>query len=76
MTTPCLERDPELWFSPEPADIKAAQSACGGCPQRFECLQGALDRREVWGVWGGAILRNGHITKRKPSRHVPLGAAS
>jgi hypothetical protein len=24
-----------------------------GCPLRVDCLNAAIDRREVWGVWGG-----------------------
>lgn len=67
-STPCRENDPDLWFSAEPADIDHARHLCGTCPAWRECLQGALDRREPFGVWGGAILRDGKVTKRKPSR--------
>lgn len=41
------------FFSDEPAEIQSAKDICGVCPVRFECLQSALDNKEVWGVWGG-----------------------
>lgn len=34
-------------------------SLCLGCPLRAPCLQGAIERREPWGVWGGQVFRRG-----------------
>ena len=47
---PCTE-DPELFFAEAPADVEAAKALCQGCRARAECLEGALERREPWGVW-------------------------
>ncbi|MET8204410.1 WhiB family transcriptional regulator, partial [Micromonospora taraxaci] len=30
---------------------------CGDCPLRVECLAGAVERAEPWGVWGGEARR-------------------
>lgn len=30
-----------------------AESFCSRCPVTFECLQGALSRKERFGTWGG-----------------------
>jgi WhiB family transcriptional regulator, redox-sensing transcriptional regulator len=43
---------------------------CADCQARAACLDGALQRREPWGVWGGELLLNGVVvgTKRRPGR--------
>ena len=58
-------------------DIEVAKALCGTCPVQPECLAGALERREPWGVWGGQIFSGGRIltTKRRPGRPPP-GPAS
>lgn len=33
---------------------KKARRACGDCPIRTACLNGAIERREPHGTWGGA----------------------
>lgn len=50
---PCHDNDAELWFAETPEGVEFAKALCGTCPARAECLAGALDRREPWGVWGG-----------------------
>lgn len=59
-----------LFFSEELQDIAHAKSICSECPVIAECLQGALERREPWGVWGGQLFLNGRIlaTKRRRGR--------
>lgn len=71
---PCRENDPELWFSDTVADAFVAQRLCMGCPVRLACLQGALDRKEPWGVWGGVWVHNGQPLARRiivGKRRVP-----
>jgi WhiB family redox-sensing transcriptional regulator len=67
---PCRE-DPELFFAEAPADVEAAKALCKDCRARPECLAGALDRREPWGVWGGELLLRGTIVPRKRPRGRP-----
>lgn len=68
---PCRTNDPELFFAESPADVELAKSLCGPCPVRSECLIGALERREPWGVWGGELLVAGVVVARKRPRGRP-----
>jgi WhiB family redox-sensing transcriptional regulator len=68
---PCRVNDPELWFAESPADVEFAKSLCQACPVRQECLAGALDRREPWGVWGGQLFIAGVVVPRKRPRGRP-----
>ena len=61
----------DLFFSERPADLEQAKSLCAGCPLIDECRQGALDRAEPWGVWGGAIFDAGRIIAVKRGRGRP-----
>jgi WhiB family transcriptional regulator, redox-sensing transcriptional regulator len=67
---PCTE-DPELFFAEAPSDVEAAKELCQGCRIRAACLQGALERREPWGVWGGELLLRGVVVPRKRPRGRP-----
>jgi WhiB family redox-sensing transcriptional regulator len=67
---PCTE-DPELFFAESPEDVEAAKALCQGCRARATCLEGALERREPWGVWGGELLLRGTVVPRKRPRGRP-----
>jgi WhiB family redox-sensing transcriptional regulator len=43
----------EWFFSKEPKEKYAAKNLCFSCPVRKECLQWALEHRQIWGIWGG-----------------------
>ena len=67
-----------VFFSQDRKVIDQAKAICAGCPRREPCLEGALERREPWGVWGGELFRNGHVVtnrKRRP-RHQRVAAES
>ncbi len=68
---PCRSNDPELFFAESPADVELAKALCRSCPVRNECLSGALERREPWGVWGGELLVQGAVVARKRPRGRP-----
>jgi WhiB family transcriptional regulator, redox-sensing transcriptional regulator len=59
-----------LFFSERLQDIARAKRMCATCPVMTSCLEGALVRREPWGVWGGQLFQNGRIlaTKRRRGR--------
>ncbi len=50
-----------VFFSEELQDIAAAKRLCAECPVLAECLEGAMARREPWGVWGGQLFLNGNL---------------
>jgi WhiB family redox-sensing transcriptional regulator len=61
----------ELFFSDELQDIARAKHICATCPALIPCLEGALERREPWGVWGGQLFLNGKILVGKRRRGRP-----
>ncbi len=60
-----------VFFSEELQDIAAAKRMCAACPVMAECLEGALARREPFGVWGGQLFLNGRILASKRRRGRP-----
>lgn len=68
---PCRVNDPELFFAETPRDVEIAKDLCLGCPVREQCLAGALQRREPWGVWGGQLFLQGVVVARKRPRGRP-----
>ena len=60
-----------LFFSEELQDIGRAKAICAMCPVLASCLEGALERREPWGVWGGQLFLNGRILASKRRRGRP-----
>lgn len=65
----CRQVDPDMFF-PEPDDpnrnhiIKLAKKACQSCPYVIECLAGALERDEKFGIWGGTTEQDRKRMKR------------
>jgi WhiB family redox-sensing transcriptional regulator len=60
-----------LFFSEQLDDIARAKAICALCPVRDLCLEGALTRREPWGVWGGQLFLNGKVLAFKRPRGRP-----
>lgn len=63
-------------FYPDPRQVKeyrrkieAAKSLCRSCPRQVECRDGAMQRQEPAGVWGGVAMETlfaPHL--RRPAR--------
>ncbi len=68
---PCWSEDPDLFFAESPVDVEKAKALCVDCPARLACLAGALERAEVYGVWGGELLIQGAVVARKRPRGRP-----
>jgi WhiB family redox-sensing transcriptional regulator len=61
-----------LFFSDDLIDIARAKAICGKCALAADCLSGAVERQEPWGVWGGQLLANGRIvTDKRPCGRPP-----
>lgn len=60
-----------LFFSDDVIDIARAKAICSKCRLSATCLEGALERAEPWGVWGGELLDTGRIVVNKRPRGRP-----
>jgi len=60
-----------LFFSDIPLDTARAKAICSKCTLAEDCLAGALDRAEPWGVWGGELVENGRIVANNRPRCRP-----
>ena len=60
-----------LFFSDVPLDIARAQAICAKCTMAAACVEGAIERHEPWGVWGGELLENGRVVVNKRPRGRP-----
>jgi WhiB family redox-sensing transcriptional regulator len=67
----CLGNDPDLWFPERGDDTSRAKAICRECPVRAECLEYALETKQMFGVWGGYSER-----ERRPMRAARKRAAS
>jgi len=64
-----------LFFSEEWVDVQRAKAICAKCSSATECLSGALEREEPWGVWGGEQLEMGRVVAvRRPRGRPPVKA--
>ena len=49
----CAEVDGEIFFPEKGGSTREAKKVCRGCEVRAECLEFALEKRELWGIYGG-----------------------
>ncbi|WP_327259826.1 MULTISPECIES: WhiB family transcriptional regulator [unclassified Streptomyces] len=69
----CADEDPELFFpigdtGPALLQVEEAKAVCRRCPLMERCLQGALERGETAGVWGGLSEPERRSLKRRAAR--------
>lgn len=60
----CRGLDPDLFYPERGADPKPTQRICADCGVREECLDYAMERREI-GIWGGTSERERRRIKRR-----------
>lgn len=53
----CTQVDTDLFFPEKDQSSSQACGVCRACPVIDDCLQYALDHRELYGVWGGKSAR-------------------
>ncbi|MFE7948248.1 WhiB family transcriptional regulator [Streptomyces sp. NPDC057426] len=69
----CADEDPELFFpigntGPALLQIEEAKAVCRRCPLMESCIEGALERGESAGVWGGTDEDDRQRIKRREAR--------
>ena len=75
----------DWFFSTVSAKKYAAKNMCFEFPVRAQCLQWALEHRQIWGIWGGrdevdirrtlSVSYNGEETKRRRVPNCPYCTA-
>jgi WhiB family redox-sensing transcriptional regulator len=74
--------DPDAWFPGQgETTLPRAQFAiriCRSCPVRLQCLEGAVQRGENEGIWGGytTAQRNQLVREARARRSAQDGAAA
>ena len=63
--------DNDVFFSEEIHGIAEAKKICSNCTVISPCLQGAIERNEPCGVWGGQLFMNGKVLMVKRRRGRP-----
>jgi WhiB family redox-sensing transcriptional regulator len=69
-----------LFFSDDDHEVARAKAICRSCPLAESCLDGALERQEAYGVWGGVLLIEGEPSRfprrrgRPPTRRIEVVA--
>ncbi|MFF3643431.1 WhiB family transcriptional regulator [Streptomyces sp. NPDC002564] len=61
----CAQTDPELWFPEIGQSSRAAKQICATCPVRANCLDYALARTHLTGIWGGLSERERWMLRRR-----------
>lgn len=75
----------DYFFSKVPEEKYAAKNLCYSCPVREQCLQWALENKQIWGVWGGkdeveirralSVSYRGEESRRKRFPNCPYCSA-
>lgn len=53
----CLGSDPSLWFPQAGESADEAKAICTTCPVRDDCLNDAMNNRDMHGIRGGLSVR-------------------
>lgn len=63
----CAQVSPEMWFPEAGASSRDAKKICNRCVHITDCLEGALEREEQFGIYGGtsAYERNKILRTRR-----------
>lgn len=66
----CRQFDPELWFSDDPDDQKAAKRVCSGCAVAWLCMDDALrtDDSTAYGIRAGLTGKQRTQMRRERER--------
>ena len=73
----CRKHPTQLWFAASSRDIAAAKELCGDCAVQSPCLEFALSRPELLGIWAAttpserAVLRRAARAGTTPAASQP-----
>lgn len=65
----CASSNPSLFFVDQGESVDAAKRVCKDCPVRAVCLDEAIARNELFGIWGGMVRRERLAEARRRGVH-------
>ena len=76
----CLASEPELFFpisdaGPSRSQVARAKAVCAACPVRRSCLEYAVARGHLTGVWGGTTEEERQALRRPGPRSAQARSA-
>jgi WhiB family transcriptional regulator, redox-sensing transcriptional regulator len=76
----CVSVDPELFFpisesGPSRRQVAQAKEICATCPVLRSCLQYAVGRGHLTGIWGGTTEEERQALRRQDPREAPARSA-
>jgi excisionase family DNA binding protein len=60
----CRQHPTQLWFAASPRDIATAKALCGDCAVQSSCLDFALSRPELVGIWAATTPSERAVLRR------------
>jgi excisionase family DNA binding protein len=60
----CRQHPTQLWFAASPRDIATAKELCGNCAVQSSCLEFALSRPELVGIWAATTPSERAVLRR------------
>jgi excisionase family DNA binding protein len=60
----CRQHPTQLWFAASPRDIATAKALCGNCTVQSACLDFALSRPELVGIWAATTPSERAVLRR------------
>lgn len=61
----CRGANTEMFFPGQGESTREAKAVCARCPVAAQCLEYAIDAREVHGIWGGRSEQERRAIRRK-----------
>jgi excisionase family DNA binding protein len=71
----CREHPTQLWFAVSPRDMATAKALCADCAVQSPCLEFALSRPELLGIWAATTPSERAVMRRAGRDSAPAQAA-
>jgi len=67
----CREHPTQLWFAVSPRDMATAKALCADCAVQSPCLEFALSRPELLGIWAATTPSERAVMRRAGKASAP-----
>jgi WhiB family redox-sensing transcriptional regulator len=68
----CRGSNPDVFFPARGDSTEDAKKVCRDCPVRQDCLDHAIEKRELQGVFGGMSVRERRVEVKRRGRAARL----